>query len=187
MSSIYVDEPRPARVKIGTYAPDFTLVSDRGEDWRLSDHLGGVTVLLFYPQNETLVCTRQLCSVRDNWENYLDTKAMIVGISAATPIEHQEFSKKRKLPIALLADPNREITSIFSRHWLYPLSFTRAVVVIDAKGFVRNSDVMLRAFRPSDDRIITDIYEARGDALNEKYDALRNRLSTQNEKMSRPR
>lgn len=163
-------------VTVGSPAPDFVLQTDRNEEWRLSDHYGGVTVLLFYPQNETLVCTRQLCAVRDNWEHYLETKATIIGISPATPDDHRQFSKRRSLPIALLADPGREITKVYGKHWLYPINLTRAVVVIDAKGVVRNRDIMLRAFRPSDSHLITDIYAARGDAMNEKYVRLKDRF-----------
>ena len=162
-------------MKTGSTAVDFSLVNDQNEEWRLSDHLGNVVVLLFYPQNETLVCTRQLCSVRDNWGKYLETKAEIVGISPGTAEEHRTFGQSLKLPIPLLADPNREITRIFGKHWLYPVNLTRAVVVIDAKGVVRHRDIMLRAFRPSDDKLITDIYAARGDAFNERIMQLKTR------------
>ncbi len=164
-------------VEVGAAAPDFVLKDQQNCDWRLSDHLGNVVVLLFYPQNETLVCTRQLCSVRDNWKNYLETKAEIVGISPATPEEHSSFLHKRNLPIPLLADEGRDVTRLYGKHWLYPVNLTRAVVVIDAKGIIRNRDIMLRAFRPSDTRLITDIYAARGDAFSETRDALRHRLS----------
>ncbi|HQZ96912.1 MAG TPA: peroxiredoxin [Pyrinomonadaceae bacterium] len=174
MPALYVDGTGVG-VKVGAIAPDFTLKTSTNEDWKLSDHLGSVTVLLFYPQNETLVCTKQLCSVRDHWEDYLATKATIIGVSPADPEEHFQFAKRRKLPIPLLADPGRTVTRIFGRHWLFPISFTRAVVVIDAKGMVRNCDVMLRAFRPLDEKIITDIYAARGDAFNDKYDQIRQR------------
>lgn len=177
MSSLQMSEAtRITQAYVGMAAPDFVLRTDRGDDWRLSDKLGSVTVLLFYPQNETLVCTRQLCSVRDHWEHYLETRATIVGVSPSTPNEHQEFSQKRSLPIPLLADPGRKITRRFGKHWLFPINFTRAVVVIDAKGIVRNRDVMLRAFRPSDDQIITDIYAARGDAFNEEYAQIKRRI-----------
>ena len=164
-------------IKAGTAAADFSLVNDQNEEWRLSDHLGNVVVLLCYPQNETLVCTRQLCSVRDNWGKYLETKAEIVGISPGTPDEHRAFGQSRKLPIPLLADPGREITRIYGKHWLLPINLTRAVVVIDAKGVVRNRNIMLRAFRPSDDQVITDIYAARGDAFYDKYEKLKRRIA----------
>jgi len=163
--------------EIGSPAPDFALWTDSNQEWRLSDHQGGVTVLLFYPQNETLVCTKQLCSLRDNWAGYLATKAAIVGISPGTPDDHRRFSEKKSLPIPLLADPERTVTRIYGLHWLFPINLTRAVVVIDAKGIIRNRDVMLRAFRPSDDQLITDIYAARGDALSDQYNVLKSRLS----------
>ncbi len=169
------DEIAPMRV--GSAASDFTLKTESEKNWSLLENLGHVTILLFYPQNETLVCTKQLCSVRDNWEKYLETKAVIVGISPATPEEHQIFSQSHQLPIPLLSDPDRKITKLFAKHWLYPIQLTRAVVVIDANGIIRNRDIMLRAFRPSDSRLITDIYAARGDAFNETYTALRNRIS----------
>ena len=174
---IFRDSNFVSSTSVGAEAPDFTLRSDGDEEWRLADHRDGVTVLLFYPQNETLVCTKQLCSVRDNWASYLATKATIVGISPATPDEHREFSQHKHLPIPLLADPERAITRLYGQHWLFPINFTRAVVVIDAKGIVRNRDIMLRAFRPSDDQLITDIYAARGDAFNEKYSRLKNRIT----------
>ena len=162
-------------VRVGSPALDFTLSTEQNAVWRLSEHLGNVVVLLFYPQNETLVCTKQLCSVRDNWEKYLETRAEIVGISPGTPDDHRTFSESRRLPIPLLADPGREITKKFGKHWLYPINLTRAVVVIDAKGVVRNRNIMLRAFRPSDSKVITDIYAARGDAFTERLADLKSR------------
>jgi len=162
---------------IGDSAPDFVLNDEHGRAWQLSDQHGKVVVLLFYPQNETVVCTRQLCSVRDNWREYLETKAVIVGISPASPEEHLAFSNKRGLPIPLLADKDRAVTRIFGKHWMFPINLTRAVVVIDAQGIVRNRDTMLRAFRPSDTRLITDIYAARGDALSDARSGLRGRLA----------
>lgn len=167
-----VRQPAP-----GATAPDFSLKTELNEEWRLSDQLGKVTVLLFYPQNETLVCTRQLCSVRDNWNRYLATEAVIVGVSPATTLAHRKFSQSRKLPIPLLADPGRIVTRIYGQHRVFPINMTRAVVVIDAKGIIRNRNVMLRAFRPLDDHLITDIYAARGDAFQETYSQLRERIA----------
>lgn len=165
-----------SRADVGDTAPDFALLTDLHRHWSLADHRGSVVVLLFYPQNETVVCNRQLCAVRDNWLKYLETRAEIVGISPSTPQEHLDFSNKLQLPMPLLADPGREVTKVFGMHWLFPISFTRAVVVVDAHGVIRSRDVMLRAFRPSDDEVITNIYEARGDALTEKYDELKKRI-----------
>jgi peroxiredoxin Q/BCP len=163
-------------VGIGEKAPDFCLKTETGEDWFLSAHEGNVVALLFYPQDETMVCTRQLCSVRDHWQAYLKTKAQIIGVSPGTSSQHKKFSDKYKLPITLLADADRSVTETYSFHWFFPTSFTRGIVVIDAKGFIRSRKVMLRAFRPSDGSVIASIYRARTDLLEEKYQSLRKNI-----------
>ncbi len=160
-------------VEVGKPAPDLALNSDSGDIWRLSDHAGNVRVLLFYPGNETLVCTKQLCSVRDKWKQYVDTKAEIVAVSPSTPEQNRKFSSSQRLPIPILADPNRKTTALFAKHWLFPIMSTRAIVVIDANGIVRTRRIMLRAFRPNDDDVLTAIYSARGDALNDRFSKIR--------------
>lgn len=157
---------------VGEKAPDFVLETDKGEQWRLSDYLGDVVALLFYPKDETLVCTKQLCSVRDNWADYLKTKAVVVGISPGTINEHEAFSQHHKLPLPLLADTDRTVTKIYSSHWLFPLSFMRGIVIVDAMGIIRAKKLMLRAFRPNDRGVIADIYAARADLLHQTFDTL---------------
>jgi thioredoxin-dependent peroxiredoxin len=159
-------------VAVGAKAPDFELKTEKGEQWRLSENLGSVVALLFYPKNETLVCTKQLCSVRDNWSDYLETKALVVGISPGNVDEHRAFAQRHKLPIPLLADVDRGVTERYSFHWILPVFFTRAIVIVDAKGIIRARKIMLRAFRPTDRSVIASIYAARADSLQEKYSSL---------------
>jgi thioredoxin-dependent peroxiredoxin len=170
---LFNDSSEVSGIEIGEKAPDFTLFSNSGEEWRLSEQNGKVTALLFYPQNETLVCTRQLCSVRDSWTDYLETKASVVGISCATIEEHQQFSKNYRLPLPLLADVDRKITGLYGKHWLMPIQFTRAIVIVDAKGIIRHRKIMLRAFRPTDKSVLASIYAARTDLLYENYEMIK--------------
>jgi thioredoxin-dependent peroxiredoxin len=160
-------------VEVGAKAPDFELQTEKGERWRLSDQLGTVVALLFYPKDETIFCTKQLCSVRDNWSDYLETKALVIGVSRGTIEEHQKFSQHHDLPITLLADPNKSVTKVYSSHSILPIMLTRAVVIVDAKGFVRTREVMFSAFRPTDQKVISSIYAARTDFLDEKYESMR--------------
>lgn len=157
-------------VKVGDKAPDFALITNRGEEWHLSRHFGTVTALLFFPQAETLMCNRQMCSVRDNWSDYLKTKAVIVGISPGTVEEHKQFSRNHLLPLTFLTDTRRSITKQYAKHRLFPTQLTRAIVVIDAKGIVRCQKIMLRAFRPTDRSVLTSIHAARTDALHADFD-----------------
>src|SRR5919206_856925 len=91
-------------LRVGSTAPDFALRDGEGREWRLSAQRGRVVVLLFYPGDETPVCTKQLCSVRDNWEAYAETGAEVVGISTDTVESHRSFTDKHNLPLRLLAD-----------------------------------------------------------------------------------
>ncbi len=172
MNDLPDSSSKNAMLNIGEKAPDFVLNTEDGKKWRLSEQFGKVTALLFYPKNETLVCTRQMCSVRDNWAEYLETKASIVGIAPAAPEEHLKFSQRYQLPLPILADTNREVTKIYGQHWFFPIQWTRAIVVIDAHGFVRCRTMMLRAFRPTDRSVITSIYAARTDFLRENLNHL---------------
>src|SRR5918911_3999735 len=88
----------------GARAPDFTLKDGEGRDWRLADQRGRVVVLLFYPGDETPVCTRQMCSVRDRWEDYRATGAEVVGVSTGSVESHRKFAEHHELPLRLLAD-----------------------------------------------------------------------------------
>jgi peroxiredoxin Q/BCP len=156
-----VSEASGAVVNVGERAPDFTLKDGEGQSWRLSEHRGETVVLLFYPGDNTPVCTKQMCSVRDRWSDYVATGARIVGISTDTVESHKGFAAKHNLPFPLLADPGEEVIRAYGvRSWL-PHRSARAVVVINADGIVSYKKVQaLSLFPPSDDRIIAAIRAA---------------------------
>ncbi|HMS10133.1 MAG TPA: peroxiredoxin, partial [Pyrinomonadaceae bacterium] len=83
-------------MNIGEAAPDFTLHDGDGKEWKLSEHRGRVVVLLFYPGDNTPVCTAQLCSVRDHWSEYQATGAEVVGISTDSVDSHKGFAEKNE-------------------------------------------------------------------------------------------
>ena len=146
---------------VGEPAPDFALPDGDGREWRLSDQRGRVVVLLFYPGDETPVCTRQMCSVRDNWEEYARTGAEVVGISTNTVESHRSFAAHHKLPLRLLADAEGRVRELYGARSLLPGRTARSVFVIDAKGIVRYRDVRpLGLFRPRDADIIAEIRRA---------------------------
>lgn len=145
-------------------APDFSLRDHNNQEWRLSAQRGQVVVLLFYPGDETPVCTRQLCSVRDRWAEYIATGAQVVGISTDTVESHRKFTENRQLPLRLLSDKDGAVSRLFKvRSWL-PGRTARAVIVIDAHGVIRYRKVEpLSLFRPKDDVIIAAIRSAQYD------------------------
>ena len=149
---------------INAPAPDFTLMDGNGEQWRLSDHRGRVVVLLFYPGDETPVCTRQMCSLRDRWDDYLATGAEVVGISSDSTESHKKFATHHDLPLRLLSDSDGAVSRLYGARSLIPWRVARAVFVIDAKGILRYSDVRpIGLFKPKDDANIAAIRAAQKD------------------------
>ena len=148
-------------MKINEPAPDFSLPDGNGRQWRLSDHRGKVVVLLFYPGDETPVCTRQLCSVRDRWDDYLATGAEVVGISTDSVESHRKFAEHHDLPLRLLSDSDRVAANLYGARSLIPGRVARSVFVIDAEGILRYSDIRrVGLTRPKDDATIAAIKAA---------------------------
>lgn len=165
-------------LSVGGPAPDFSLRDYRGAEWTLSANRGKVVLLLFNPGNETMVCTKQLCSLRDNWSKYLDTKAVIVAVSVSDEDANGDFAAKHRLPLPILSDTDRSVTRLYTSHWLYPLNFMRGLCVIDARGIVRTRQTMLRAFRPNDHDVLLRLFEARSDSIEDRRNELRARVRT---------
>ncbi|HKP72678.1 MAG TPA: peroxiredoxin [Pyrinomonadaceae bacterium] len=150
-----------ATAGVGTLAPDFILPDGDGADWQLSAKRGRVVVLLFYPGDETPVCTKQLCSVRDNWEAYAETGAEVVGISTDTADSHRKFAEHHNLPLRLLADTDGKVHKAYNASSWFPGRAARAVVVVDAEGIIRYRKVeAVSLFRPRDSEIIEAIRAA---------------------------
>lgn len=148
-------------MNIGETAPDFTLKDGDGNDWTLSEQRGRTVVLLFYPGDNTPVCTRQLCSVRDHWGEYQLTGAEVVGISTDSVASHKNFAAEHDLPLRLLSDPDRKVSEIYGmRSWL-PGRSARGVVVIDKEGKISYRKVeALSLFRPADADVLEAIRKA---------------------------
>jgi len=148
-------------MKNGDKAPDFALSDGDGNDWTLSDHKGKTVVLLFYPGDNTPVCTAQLCSVRDHWSEYQATGAEVVGISTDSVESHKGFAEKNELPLRLLSDTDRKVSEMYDmRSWL-PGRSARGVVVIDGEGKVAYHKVQaVSLFKPSDADVLVAINAA---------------------------
>jgi thioredoxin-dependent peroxiredoxin len=120
----------------GDAAPDFELDGTEGT-FRLSDHRGERVILLFYPGDNTPVCTRQFCSYRDHPEAFGQLDATVVGISSQSVESHSAFRDKHGLTVPLLADQDGVVAKAYGSH--RPLVGTRrTVVIVDEQGLVRH-------------------------------------------------
>ena len=149
-------------MSIGENAPDFTLKDGAGKDWTLSEQRGKTVVLLFYPADNSPVCTAQMCSVRDNWADYAATDAEIVGISTDSADSHKKFAENHELPLKLLADDKGEVVRKYGVSSWIPGKSARAVVVIDKDGVIRHHKTeTISLFRPNDGEVLKAIEEAK--------------------------
>jgi peroxiredoxin Q/BCP len=121
--------------EVGEPAPDFELPGTDGT-FRLSDHRGERVVLLFYPGDNTMVCTKQFCSYRDRPDEFAALNATVVGISSQDLASHQAFTAKHGLTVPLLADVDRQVAQSYDA-FSPRLGVKRAVIVIDEGGIVR--------------------------------------------------
>jgi peroxiredoxin Q/BCP len=122
-----------ASVNVGDQAPDFELDGTDGP-FKLSDHRGERIVLLFYPGDDTTVCTKQFCSYRDNDADMSSLKAKVVGISTGTVASKEAFVAKHGLKTELLAD---EDGAVAERYGIFAKRLKiakRTVFIIDEQG-----------------------------------------------------
>jgi peroxiredoxin Q/BCP len=122
--------------QIGEQAPDFELAGTGGP-FKLSAHRGERVVLLFYPGDETMVCTKQFCSYRDRADDFAALNATVVGISSQDLDSHEGFIQKNRLTVPLLADVDRQVAMDYSA-FSPRLGTKRAAIVIDEQGVVRH-------------------------------------------------
>lgn len=137
-------------VTIGDKAPEFNLRGTGGRNYSLADYLGSPVVLVFYPGDNTAVCTKQLCSYTKSIDEFTSVGAHVLGISPQSVDSHEEFSHKHGFGFPLLADIDKEVSGRYGV--LGPLGFLRrSVFVVDGKGLIRYAHRALAglSFRPA--------------------------------------
>jgi peroxiredoxin Q/BCP len=123
-------------VAIGDQAPSFTLPSTGGTEVSLSEFLGRPVVLVFYPGDDTPVCTKQLNSYNDDLAQFDALDAKVLAVSAQSVDSHEKFAGKHGFKFPLLADTDKTVAAAYGT--LGPLGFPRrSVFIIDANGVVR--------------------------------------------------
>ncbi|MFD0678122.1 MULTISPECIES: peroxiredoxin [unclassified Paenibacillus] len=121
-------------LSIGSIAPSFEADSTRGTI-NLQHYLGKQPiVLIFYPKDETPICTKQLCAARDSASQYAEFNALVLGINPGTLEEHRQFSQKFLYDFPLVSDTDETIRQLFDVGKIFLLGQQRCVIVIGIKG-----------------------------------------------------
>src|SRR5680860_266986 len=123
-------------IKKGDKCPKFTLKDQNGEQFNMEDVLGKENlVLYFYPKDDSPGCTKQACSFRDSFEDFVEIGARVIGISSDDEKSHKKFAKKHNLPFTLLADSDKKVRKMFGVPTnLLGLIPGRVTYVIDKEG-----------------------------------------------------
>lgn len=126
-------------IQVGDVVPQFSALDTKGNLFDSVSVLGKKPVVIyFYPKDNTPGCTTQACSFRDQYEDFLDLGAEVIGVSSDSVISHQKFTSQYQLPFILLSDTNKKIRKLFG----VPTAFLgllpgRVTYIIDANGVVQ--------------------------------------------------
>lgn len=134
-------------IEIGQQAPAFTLHDNHKKKVSLSDFRGKNVLLLFFPQAFTSVCTKELCSLRDNIAFYNNVNAQVFGISVDSVFTQAKFREEQNLNFPLLSDFNKEVSTAYDTiysDWIMDMKGVskRSAFVIDKEGIVRYAEVL---------------------------------------------
>lgn len=123
-------------VGVGDAAPGFTLPGTGGREVSLDEFRGRPVVLVFYPGDDTPVCTKQLNNYNDDLEQFAEMDAQVLGISAQDVESHDAFADKHGFGFPLLADTDKAVAALYGT--LGPIGFPRrSVFIVDGDGTIR--------------------------------------------------
>lgn len=124
-------------LKIGDKLPGFSAKDTNGNIFNSQDYIGKQPlVIYFYPKDDTPGCTAQACSFRDNYQEFKDLGAEVIGISSDTITSHLKFKSKFNLPFILLSDNDKKLRKLFGVQNNLFIIPGRETFVIDKQGMV---------------------------------------------------
>lgn len=142
--------------EVNQMAPLFSLDADDGTRFSLAGHLGSKLLLVFYPGDNTPVCTRQMCDYRDGIEEFAGLGVKVVGISADSQASHRSFREKHDLPFILLSDDTLKVAQSYGVKGMFGMK--RAVFLVDEGGVIRYAHVeSLALFRRTREELLEAI------------------------------
>lgn len=128
------------KIKTGSRIPSFILPDQNGQNINIEDLVGKSNlVIYFYPKDDTPGCTAEACSFRDQFADFEDIGAKVIGISSDSVKKHKAFAEKHNLPFTLLSDVNKKVRKAFGVPAdMLGLLPGRVTYIIDKKGIVRH-------------------------------------------------
>jgi peroxiredoxin len=120
----------------GDLAPDFCLDGTGGRTYCLHDHRGEPVLLVFYPADNSPVCTQQLRSYSEDLNEFEKLGAAVLCLSPQDVASHEAFAAAQGLRLPLLSDEDQRVGRAYGI--VGPLGFyRRSVFVVDREGVIR--------------------------------------------------
>lgn len=124
-----------SKLQVGDTIPDFTLKDQNGKDFHLKEYIGKSNlVIYFYPKDDTPGCTKEACKFRDEFQDFTDLNATVVGISSDSVDSHKAFALKYHLPFTLLADTDKKVRKKFGVPNFSGIIPGRVTYIVDKNG-----------------------------------------------------
>jgi peroxiredoxin Q/BCP len=99
---------------VGDQVPTFSLRDQNDSLFNSADYIGKrILVIYFYPKDESSGCTKEACSFRDSYKDFIKAGAMVIGINYASVETHKKFAENHQLPFTLLSDPGNKVLKMF--------------------------------------------------------------------------
>lgn len=136
LAALWIWRSQTTSITVGQRTLLFTLRDEQDNNIILSDLLKkhSFVILIFYPRDNSFLCTKQLCQLRDLAAE-LPADIALVGISSNSSEEHRSFKQQYRLPFPLLSDPDNKVRHLYGGSaWALP---ARVTVVIDQTGTVK--------------------------------------------------
>lgn len=132
---------------VGDKAPDFKLYNTERAEVSLNDYQGKNLLILFYPAAFTSVCTKELCSTRDDIAFYQGIGADVVAVSVDTVFTLGKYKEEQQLNFPLLSDFNKEMSGAYGTlyaDWILGMKGVskRSAFIVDSKGIIRYAEVL---------------------------------------------
>jgi peroxiredoxin len=150
-------------LKVGDSAPDFALPYATKDTiifspLKLSDEIGKRNIVLaFYPADWSGGCTKEMCTIRDDFSNLEGLNAEILPISGDYVFSHREWARHHNLPFKLLSDHNHEVAKRYNSYNEVSGLNKRTVYVIDKSGKIAYKNLQYNVGTPADFQKLKDV------------------------------
>ena len=128
---------------VGDKAPDFTIATDGGGTFCLSEMMGHNVIIYFYPKDDTPGCTKEACEFRDSLPDFSNSSSKIIGISKDTVAKHDKFKSKYELSFTLGADLEGDVCEVYGT-WVEKSMYGRQYMGIERATFLVDKEGVLQ-------------------------------------------